>query len=275
MSTWPDPTDTIQTINMDEASVDTLANVRADILKLTQKVNQILGTMAEGATPWTDKNDSSLIKAVSTSFVDAFGTFSTSNAGHLDSEGSKKITNPADTGNSSLDFYSELGVKGYFDGLASNDWTHIETIDLSVSQEFTSIAAGYKSVRLLFEDLESDRTTTDYIYIFIGYNTALYPDTNICVRTHLTSAVSSVRFTDGKHAPIIVAVGDTCNGVVHFTKSTNVAAGQWLGYSSIKAVQSMSYASSIVYLAGDLYKINIVSLGAANLTGNVHLWGRK
>ena len=63
MSTWPDPTGTVSTTDMDN-DTDSLTAARADILDLTTKFNQVLGTCTIASTPWTDLNDATIQKRI-------------------------------------------------------------------------------------------------------------------------------------------------------------------------------------------------------------------
>ena len=63
MSTWPDPSATVPTTDLDN-DTDNLAAARVDILDAVQKLNQILGTCTIASTPWTDLNDTTLQKRI-------------------------------------------------------------------------------------------------------------------------------------------------------------------------------------------------------------------
>lgn len=60
---WPTDTTPISTTNMD-ADTDLLTAARADILLLTQKFNDVLNSIDDGAVPTSSLNDGSYMKAV-------------------------------------------------------------------------------------------------------------------------------------------------------------------------------------------------------------------
>ena len=65
MSTWPDPAATVPTTDLDDDN-DSLTAARVDLLDAVGKLNQILGTCDQASTPWTDLNDTTIQKRITT-----------------------------------------------------------------------------------------------------------------------------------------------------------------------------------------------------------------
>ena len=232
MSTWPDPLDTVQTTNMDESTVDLLADAMTDIKKLTDIVNQILGTMANASTPWTDINGGTIMKAVAGDPASKLAIYNAT--GHVISSGVSRSTDVTLGGGSPSDLLipSQGAVKTFGGTLSSNDWSLHRTLDLTTSIEIVDIPLNVTAFKLLFQDAQHGLSTTKNIHFEIGHSGGYYHSSNV-VSGELTSSVNLQPDVSG--AWLIaenVYSSEQMNGTIDIYRA-NLTSHSWVGQGTL------------------------------------------
>jgi len=226
MSTWPDPSATVPTTDLDN-DTDNLAAARVDILDAVQKLNQILGTCTIASTPWTDLNDTTLQKRI---------TSGTTNGIVLEDASGDVITSGKTISATLTDTDAVVPTSGaVVDYVAANTappLTHTGsnfTGRTATLGEATNIPTSATQVVVTFTGL-STNSSLDYIRIYLGDATYSYS----AAKTQGTGA----QLTDGGVSLSVVTpdAADTSYGTVTFTRingtTTWVVAGSVINVSN-------------------------------------------
>ena len=264
MSTWPDPSATVPTTDLDD-DTDNLAAARVDILDAVQKLNQILGTCTIASTPWTDLNDTTLQKRITSPTTN--GVVLQNSSGDVINSGYTVETTL--TGGATKLARSDA-IKTYVDNnTPSGVWSY-HTLFSSTTTTLgstTTIPATCTGIRLLFSNVTV--ATSSNIDISLSYAGAsvAYADTSWFGYEKNSSGVDSLSSDDPDlNLGGIIQPTDTVSGCIELYKRD--AANTWIVNGQIAAFgDDFNSYSGYCTVGGVLSSLRVYSSTSDNFAG--------